>query len=291
MTEVLIREMLEVGAHFGHQTRYWNPKMRPFIYGAKNGIHIIDLQKTQPLFEEACRFVTKVVGEGGELLFVGTKKQAQSIVEEEARRCNMFFVNKRWLGGTLTNFRTIKASLMRLKDFEKKRAEGGFEGLTKREKLEIEREIVDLQRSLGGIKEMTRLPQVIFLVDASKELIALQEALRLQIPVVALADTNCNPQDIDHLIPANDDALKSIRYFCHKVADACLEGLSRRATVMRERIQEAEGESVLKGVAGTKGHAYVSRPESYEGEGVGQYSSEQAFTEEEGAKKDVTHGN
>lgn len=277
--------MLEAGAHFGHQTQYWNPKMKPFIYGAKNGVHIIDLQKTQPLFEESCRYLVKVVSEGGDILFAGTKRQAQSIVEDEAKRCNMFYVNKRWLGGTLTNFRTIKASLMRLKDLEKKMAEGGFEVLTKREKLEIEREIKDLQSSFGGIKEMTRLPQVIFLIDAQKEQIALQEAVRLKIPVVALADTNCNPNGIDYLIPANDDALKSIRYFCHKVADACLEGLDQRGTVMREKVKE--GESLVKeAVIGTRGHAYVSRPESYEKEGVGQYSSEQAFADEKEKDKE-----
>lgn len=282
MVEVSVREMLEAGAHFGHQTRHWNPAMRPYIFGAKNGIHIIDLQKTLDLCQEACRFITKVVSEGGDLLFVGTKKQAQSIVEDEARRCNMFYVNRRWLGGTLTNYRTIRASIDRLKNLEKKRDEGGFEGLTKKEKLGREKEIRKLTQALGGIKEMVRLPAVVFLIDPHKEHIAQAEANRLRIPVVALADTNCNPEAIDYLVPGNDDALKSIRLFCHKIADTCLEGVAEREGVARAKLVEEErGEEATsrEAVVGAKGHAYVSRPEGYEAAVDGEYTTAKAEEE------------
>ena len=204
MVELNVKEMLEVGAHFGHQTRFWNPAMKSYIFGVRNGIHIIDLQKTLGLCKAACDFVTKAVSEGGNVLFVGTKRQAQSIVQEEAQRGQMFYVNRRWLGGTLTNFRTIKASIDRLKELEKKTSEGAFAVLTKREKLGIEKEIQGFMQALGGIKEMNQLPSLIFIIDSKKEQIALKEANRLGIPVVALADTNCSPNGIDHLIPAND---------------------------------------------------------------------------------------
>ncbi len=281
MVEVSVKEMLEAGVHFGHQTHRWDPRMKPFIYGARNGIHIIDLQKTVGLCREACEFISRIVSEGGNLLFVGTKRQAQSIIEEEAKRAQMFYVNQRWLGGTLTNFRTIRASIERLKDLEKKRDEGGLEGLTKKEKLEIEREIVKLTKAFGGIKEMDRLPAVLFLMDPHNEMIALKEARKLHIPIVAVADTNCNPEGIDYLVPGNDDAIKSIRLFINKMAEACLQGYARRETVMRERIgREEEARPLPREAAGAKGKAYVSKPEEYEKKVEGEYTGEEAQSED-----------
>jgi len=260
-----VKEMLEAGAHFGHQTHRWNPLMKPYIYGARNGIHIIDLEKTVRLFRVASDFITRVVAEGGSVLFVGTKKQAQLIVTEEAKKAGMFYVVHRWLGGTLTNFPTIRASIDRLKDLEKKKTEGGFEGRTKKEKLNLEREMIKLERSFGGIKEMRTLPNVLFIVDPSTEAIAQKEANRLGIPVVALVDTNCNPEGIDYLIPGNDDAIKSIRLFTARIAQACLDGLAQKAVVMRSRVVE-----------GGKGKSFVLSPEAYEKEVAGEYKAEQA---------------
>lgn len=276
MVEMSVREMLEAGVHFGHQTHRWNPRMKPFIYGARNGIHIIDLQKTLRLCSAACDFIAKSVAEGGSVLFVGTKRQAQSIIEEESKRANMFSVTNRWLGGTLTNFRTIRASIDRLKDLEKKRTDGGLEGLTKKEKLNVEREIVKLTKSFGGIKEMNQLPSVIFILDPHKEAIALKEAIRLHIPVVAVADTNCNPEGIDYLVPGNDDAIKAIRLFASKVAQSCLDGFSRRESVMRDKFAEEEGEPKvgMREMAGAKGKAYVSKPDAYEADVKGEYKGE-----------------
>jgi len=265
MIQMSVKEMLEAGVHFGHQTHRWNPRMKPFIYGARNGIHIIDLQKTLGLCHDACEFVSRAVAQGGTVLFVGTKRQAQPIIEEESKRAGMFFVSHRWLGGTLTNFRTIRASIDRLKNLEKKKVEDGLQGLTKKEKLMVEREIIKLTRSFGGIKEMNQLPSVLFIVDPSKETIALQEANRLKIPVVAVADTNCNPEGIDYLIPGNDDALKSIRLFAAKVSQACLDGLSERQAVLRDRAEQTESTPLPKEVAGAQGKAFVSKPDTFEG--------------------------
>lgn len=274
MIAISVKEMLEAGVHFGHQTHRWNPRMKPFIYGARNGIHIIDLQKTLKLCRDACGFVNKIVAQGGDILFVGTKRQAEAIVEEEARRARMFSVTHRWLGGTLTNFRTIRASIDRLKDLEKKRDEGGLEGLTKKEKLMVEREIEKLTRSLGGIKEMLQLPSALFVMDPHKEQIALKEAARLHIPVVAVADTNCNPEGIDYLIPGNDDAIKSIRYFASKIADACLNGLAERGALNRE--QGEESAPLPREAAGAKGKAFVFKPEAYEDKVEGEYKASDA---------------
>lgn len=277
MVEMSVREMLEAGAHFGHQTHRWDPRMKPYIYGARNGIHIIDLAKTVRMCALACGFVTERVAEGGSALFVGTKRQAQPIIEEGAKKAGMFYVNQRWLGGSLTNFKTIRASINRLKDLEKKRDEGGLEGLTKKEKLGVTREIAKLTKAFGGIKEMDRLPAVVFIVDPHKESIALKEAVRLRIPVVALADTNCNPEGIDHLIPANDDAIKSILLFTLKVSQACLEGIARREGV-REKGTE-EGHPLPREAAGGKGRAFVFKPEAYETEVGGEYKGGQADSE------------
>lgn len=221
---VSLRDLLEAGVHFGHQTRRWNPKMRPYIYGAKNGIHIIDLQKTARGLVDATRFVSTTVAHGGTVLFVGTKRSAQDIVREESARCGMYFVNNRWLGGTMTNWQTVKKSIERLVQLEKARDEGRFELLTKKEALELNRDIEKMDRNLGGIKGLKSLPSVLFVIDPKKEHIAVQEANKLGIPVVALCDTNCDPAGIDYVIPGNDDALKSIRLFTGAIADAASEG-------------------------------------------------------------------
>jgi small subunit ribosomal protein S2 len=221
---VTLSQLLEAGVHFGHQTTRWNPKMKPFIYGARNGIHIIDLQKTVGLFRKAFEFVRSTVAQGGTVLFVGTKKQAQDAVLEESTRCGMYSVTHRWLGGTLTNFRTVKGSIDRLRGIEKMAEDGTFERLTKKEVLHLTREREKLEKNLGGIKDMAKLPGVLYVVDPDKERIAIAEANKLEIPVVAVGDTNCDPDVIDYLIPGNDDAIRAIRLFTSRVADACLLG-------------------------------------------------------------------
>ncbi len=256
-----MQDLLEAGMHFGHLTRRWNPKMKPFIYGVRNGIHIIDLSKTVKLFEESLKFISEAVANGGNILFVGTKKQAQDIIGEEAARCKMFYVNVRWLGGTLTNYRTIKASIERLKDLQKKKQEGVFDVLSKKEKLLIDRDIEKLLRSLGGIQDMDRLPAVMVVVDPNLEHIALHEANVLSIPVVALGDTNCDPDPIDYLVPGNDDALRSIKIFISHIADTALQGLQLRESRIRrggDPRSDEEKRSVRE-ASGGKGSAYVSR--------------------------------
>ncbi len=219
-----IKQLLEAGAHFGHQTSRWHPKMKTYIFTRRNDIHIIDLQQTAALLEKACAYIRSVVAEGGNVLFVGTKKQAQESVETEAKRCGMFYVNRRWLGGTLTNFTTIQRRIDYLVRLENQKVKGDFGRLPKKEAQGFEEEIERLNRNLGGFKEMTSLPSVIFIVDPTKEKIALAEAKRLEIPVVAIVDTNCDPDDIDYIIPANDDAIRAIKLVCSKIADAVIEG-------------------------------------------------------------------
>ena len=233
MTILSMKQLLEAGVHFGHQTKRWNPKMKPYIFGARNGIYIIDLQKTVTLFEEAYNFIVDVVSNGEKVLFVGTKKQAQDSIAEESKRCGMFYVNNRWLGGTLTNFRTIKKNIEKLKELESMKSDGRIDQLSKKEALEIEREITKLEYSLGGIKDMERLPGALLIVDPKKERIAAAEAKKLGIPSIGLLDTNCDPDDLDYIIPGNDDAIKAIRLFTSKIADACIEGKQR----FEERIQ------------------------------------------------------
>ena len=223
---ITMRQLLEAGVHFGHQTKRWNPKMRPFIFGARNGIHIIDLQHTVRLFLRAYNFIVQTVANGDSVLFVGTKKQAQDVIEEEARRAGMFFVTNRWLGGTLTNFRTVKGSIERLRGIEKMAEDGTFERLSKKEVLHLERERIKLEKTIGGIKSMSGLPGAVFVIDAKKEHIAIAEARKLEIPVVAIADTNCDPDVIDYVIPGNDDAIRAIKLFTSKIADAVVEGRS-----------------------------------------------------------------
>jgi small subunit ribosomal protein S2 len=224
IVNVSLRDLLQAGVHFGHQTRRWNPKMRPYIYGAKNGVHIIDLQKTAKGLVDASRFLTQTVAHGGAILFVGTKRAARDIVAEEAQRSQMFYVNNRWLGGTLTNWQTVKKSIDRLVTLEKARDEGRLEVLSKKEALSVLRDIEKANVNLGGIKGMRGLPSALFIVDPKKEHIAVKEANSLNVPVVALCDTNCDPTGINYVIPGNDDAIKSIRLFTAAIADAANEG-------------------------------------------------------------------
>ena len=234
MTTVSLRELLEAGVHFGHQAKRWNPKMDPYIFGTKSGIHIIDLQQTASSLIRACNFVSGTVSRGGKVLFVGTKRQAQEIIREEAEGAEMYYVTNRWLGGTLTNFTTIKQSIERLTYLEQARDDGKFSFLTKKEALSYEREIGKLKKSLGGIQQMKKHPDVVVIVDPRKEKIAVNEASRLKIPIVAVVDTNCDPDRIDYVIPGNDDALKAIRLFAHKLASACTEGTNMAKDYARQ---------------------------------------------------------
>ncbi|TMA21709.1 MAG: 30S ribosomal protein S2 [Deltaproteobacteria bacterium] len=240
---ITMRQLLEAGVHFGHQTKRWNPKMKPYIFGARNGIYIVDLQKTVRLAREAFKFVSDICSKGGSVLFVGTKKQAQDAVIEEATRSAQFHVTNRWLGGTLTNFKTIKSGIDRLKALEKMAGDGTFEKLPKKEVAILQNEMDKLKKNLGGIQEMARLPGCLFVIDPKKEHIAIHEATRLGIPIVGLVDTNCDPEGIDFVIPGNDDAIRSIRLFCAKIADAAIEGKARYAAHGGGQEQQAEGES------------------------------------------------
>jgi small subunit ribosomal protein S2 len=219
-----MKELLEAGVHFGHQTKRWNPKMKEYIFGERNGIYIIDLQKTLKLFKDAARYVVEMAAQGKTVLFVGTKRQAQEAVAEEANRCQMFYVNQRWLGGLLTNMVTVQKSIKRLKELEQMAAEGAWGGRPKKEIVRMERERKHLDSNLAGIKDMPGLPDVVFVIDSNKEAIAVKEARRLGIPVVAIVDTNCDPDEVDWVIPGNDDALRAIRLFTSKIADAVVEG-------------------------------------------------------------------
>ena len=224
MSYVTMKELLEAGVHFGHQTRRWNPKMAPYIFGARNGIHIIDLQKTVQFFKTAYNYVVERVADGGLVLFVGTKKQAQDAIAEEAKRCGMFYVNHRWLGGMLTNFSTISRSIARLKEFEAMKEDGSLRRFPKKEVLTMEKKAAKLERSLGGIKNMGRLPDIVYVVDPRKEDIAVMEARKVHVPLVSIVDSNCDPTEIDYPIPGNDDAIRAIRLLTARVADAVLEG-------------------------------------------------------------------
>ena len=241
MTDVTMRQMLEAGVHFGHQTRFWNPKMAPYIFGERNKIHIINLEKTLPLFEEAMNFLGALAAKKGNILFVGTKRAAQDIIQEEAERCGMPYVNHRWLGGMLTNYQTVKKSIKRLKDLEAMEAEGGFEGLSKKEILQLTRERAKLERSLGGIKDMNGLPDALFVIDTGHEKIAVQEAKKLGIPVVGVVDTNNDPDPIDYVIPGNDDAIRAITLYAQSAAKAILEGRAAAATGRPAEKEAEEG--------------------------------------------------
>ncbi len=234
---VTVKQLLEAGAHFGHQTSRWHPRMKKYIFTKRNGIHIIDLEQTADMLDGAYDFIRQVAAEGGNILFVGTKKQAQETIEEEAKRCGMYYVNQRWIGGVLTNFTTIQLRIDYLVRLEDQQARKDFTRLPKKEALKLEEEILRLNRLMGGFKEMTSLPAAIFIIDPTKERIALAEAKRVGVPVVAIVDTNCNPDDIDYPIPANDDAVKTIKLVCSKIADAVIEGKTGEAA-----IPVAEGE-------------------------------------------------
>jgi len=243
MSTITMKELLEAGVHFGHQTRRWNPKMKPFIFGARNGIYIIDLQKTVQLFKVAYDFVMNRVADGGKMLFVGTKKQAQDAIYEEATRCQMYYVNHRWLGGMLTNFQTIKKSIDKLKTFERMKEDGSLKRFPKKEILMMEKKAAKLDKSLGGIKDMNGLPDMVFIVDPHKENIAVKEARKMNIPVVAIVDSNCDPTEIDYVIPGNDDAIRAIRLITSRIAQACSQGLAlrqERLQAMSDKEQEEE---------------------------------------------------
>lgn len=248
MAVVSMKQLLEAGVHFGHQTRRWNPKMKTYIFGARNGIYIIDLQRTVRLFHTAYQFVAETVAAGESVLFVGTKQQARDTILEEARRCGMHFVNQRWLGGMLTNFKTIKLRIDRLKELDAMIEDGSINRFPKKEILQLQNERIKLEKNLGGIKDMTRLPGVMYVVDTHRENIAVLEANRLGIPVVAIVDTNCDPDLIDYLIPGNDDAIRAIRLITSKIADACVEGRERyMETQQADRDKEMELEEVPAG--------------------------------------------
>ncbi len=247
MPSISMKELLEAGVHFGHQTKRWNPKMKEYIFGERNGIYIIDLQKTLKLFKDAMRYVGEMAAQGKTVLFVGTKRQAQEAVAEEAARCSQFYVNQRWLGGLLTNIATVQRSIKRLKELDSMSSDNAYEGRAKKEVGRLERERKHLQQNLAGIKDMNGLPDMLFVIDSNKEAIAVKEARKLGIPVVAVVDTNCDPDEVDYVIPGNDDALRAIRLFTTKIADAVVEGrsLATEQEFAAERIvsdDEAAGE-------------------------------------------------
>lgn len=266
MGEVTINELLEAGAHFGHQVSRWNPKMRPYIFASKGGIHILDLEQTARQLKVAARFVSDIVAQGHTCLFVGTKPQAKEVIEAEAKRCQMLYVNTRWLGGMLTNFKTLKASIDRLGQLKVRRESPDYEKLLKKEKLLLDREIVKLERALSGISQMQTLPSVVFIVDPKEEDIVKREAMRLRIPIVAIVDSNCDPTGIDCLIACNDDALRAIQIVTRTIADACLEGSVRHQETLAKAAQKEAAEEKKEGAPlakertlGIKGRAYVAR--------------------------------
>src|SRR5215470_50378 len=265
LANITMKELLEAGVHFGHQTKRWNPKMKEYIFGERNGIYIIDLQKTLKMFKEASKFVTDLAADGKILLFVGTKRQAQDAIAEEASRCGGYYVNQRWLGGLLTNWVTVQKSVKRLKELDEMATDGRYELLPKKEVIKLERERKHLQANLAGIKNMNRLPDAIFVIDSNKEQIAVREARKLGIPVVAVVDTNCDPTEVDYVIPGNDDALRAIRLFAQKIADSVIEGsqlLNDKQTAElaagvgeAQQADAAAGEEPVEGAAeyGTEG--------------------------------------
>ena len=244
MANITMKELLEAGVHFGHQTKRWNPKMKEYIFGERNGIYIIDLQKTLKMFKEASKFVQDMATEGKLVLFVGTKRQAQEAITEEATRCGMFYINQRWLGGLLTNWVTVQKSVKRLKELDEMATDGRYELLPKKEVVKLERERKHLQANLAGIKNLNRLPDALFVIDSNKEQIAVKEARKLGIPVVAVVDTNCDPSEVDYMIPGNDDALRAIRLFASKIADSVVEGA--QAMNDKQRLNLAAGISAVE---------------------------------------------
>jgi small subunit ribosomal protein S2 len=270
MAVVTMKELLEAGVHFGHQTKRWNPKMKPYIFGARNGIYILDLQQTVKHLDGAYEFIRDTVAKGKKILFVGTKKQAQEAIHEEALRCGMFHVNHRWLGGTLTNFQTIKKSIDKLKELEKMEERGDFQRLPKKEVLGLQKKGAKLRKYLGGIKDMDQFPGALFVVDPKRERIAVSEARKLGVATVAIVDTNCDPDEVDYVIPGNDDAIRAIRLFASKVADAVIEGTRLR----EQNMPSEEGSEVLSPAslqevaAGEAGKEIMEKEENFEEEDV-----------------------
>lgn len=260
MVSVNMRELLDAGVHFGHQTRRWNPKMKPYIFTQRNGIYIVDLRQTAVAFREALDFLGEIGTNGGEVLFVGTKRQAQDAVREAAERTGMHFVNQRWLGGLLTNFETIRKSVARLKDFEAMEQDGRMELLPKKEAIKLRREKFKLFRNLEGIKDMERVPDAVFVIDVRRERIAVLEAMKLGIPVVAIVDTNCDPEGIDFVVPGNDDALRSIRLFLAAAADAVLEGRQLHEKAVEDARQAAEEDAAAEAAGEDKAEAVAKEP-------------------------------
>jgi len=289
-----MKELLEAGVHFGHQVRRWNPKMKEYIFGERNGIYIIDLQKTQRMFREAIAFVTNLIAEdkGKTVLFVGTKRQAQDAIREESEKCGQYYVNQRWLGGLLTNFQTVQKSIKRLKDLESMQTDGRYEKMTKKERIKLDRERDSLNKNLSGIKSMNRLPDAVFIIDVKKEEIAVAEANRLGIPIVAVVDTNCSPEGIDYVIPGNDDALRAVRLFASRIADAIVEGnqiATEGGVVTAEPAADAaEGETTSdEGAAGGALAAGLAAPEVDNG-GVSVGEAQSASMTSQGAENAAT---
>jgi len=256
LTPIAVKDLLEAGVHFGHQTKRWNPKMKPFIFGERNGIYIIDLGKTAKLFREAEQFVSQLAAAGRTVLFVGTKRQAQDAVSEDAQRCGMFYINERWLGGLLTNFTTIQKSLARLRDLEAMVTDGRYDSLSKKEIAKLEKEKKKLQKNLEGIRHMSSLPDALFVVDTKHEQIAVDEARKLKIPIIGVVDTNCDPDQVDFVIPGNDDALRAIRLFASKMADAVITGRDMKQSVDVDASRENGGDE-----GEDKGRRSTARPE------------------------------
>jgi small subunit ribosomal protein S2 len=287
-----MKELLEAGVHFGHQVRRWNPKMKEYIFGERNGIYIIDLQKTQRMFREAIAFVTNLIAEdkGKTVLFVGTKRQAQDAIREESEKCSQYYVNQRWLGGLLTNFQTVQKSIKRLKDLETMQTDGRYEKLTKKERIKLDRERESLNKNLSGIKHMNRLPDAIFIIDVKKEEIAVAEANRLGIPIVAVVDTNCSPEGIDYVIPGNDDALRAVRLFASRIADAIVEGnqiATEGGVVAAEPSDESgEGEASSGGAGGALAAELVAPDEDDNG-GVSGGEAQSASMTPQGAEAET----
>ncbi len=285
MSQFTMKQLLEAGVHFGHQTRRWNPKMAPYIFGQRNGIHIIDLQKTLRMANEAYIFMQHLAEAGGRVLFVGTKRQARDAIKEEAGRAGHFYVNHRWLGGTLTNFSTVQQSVRKMKDLQRQKEEGTFDLLTKKEALQKQRELDKLERSLGGIADMIQLPDCLFVVDVRKEELAVKEAHKLGIPVVAVVDSNCSPDGVDYVIPGNDDAIRAVRLFCSKIADAIIEGGEAW------QLQNAEdGEDLIEAMAADvveEAGEEVAAEESITEEADAEVAEEEPVTEESAAGAEV----
>lgn len=282
MVSVTMKELLEAGVHFGHQVRRWNPKMKEYIFGERNGIYIIDLQKTQRMFREAISFVTNLIAEdkGKTVLFVGTKRQAQDAIREESEKCGQYYVNQRWLGGLLTNFQTVQKSIKRLKDLESMQTDGRYEKLTKKERIKLDRERESLNKNLSGIKSMSRLPDAIFIIDVKKEEIAVAEANRLGIPIVAVVDTNCSPEGIDYVIPGNDDALRAVRLFASRIADAIVEGnqIATEGGVIAAEPSEETAEGETGGAGDAIAAELTSDDDASGGAGGGEAQSESMTT-------------